>query len=90
MIRNSVCIAEFKAICLTDETRLWSIELSDQQAEHRRCVTEMHVRFSEKDKISRQCSDEEGCLYTNLRDVEWNVPLFSTRANSAQDHTTRM
>ena len=48
---------EFKAICLTDETRLWSMELSDEQAEHLRCVTEMHVRFSEKDKISRQCSD---------------------------------
>ena len=43
--------SEFKAICLTDETR---------------CVTEMHVRFSEKDKISRQCSDDEGCLCTNL------------------------
>ena len=64
--------SEFKAICLTDETRLWSMELSDQQTEHLRCVTEMHVRFSERDKISRQCSDDEGCLYTNLREVEWH------------------
>ena len=36
---------EFKAICLMDETRLWSMELPDQQTEHLRCVTEMHVRF---------------------------------------------
>ena len=64
--------SEFKAICLTDETRLWSMELPDQQTEHLRCVTEMHVRFSEKDKISKQCSDDEGCLYTSLREVEWN------------------
>ena len=42
------------------------MELSDQQAEHLRCVTEMHVRFSEKDKISRQCSGDGGCLYTIL------------------------
>ena len=40
--------SEFKAINLTDETRLWSMEPSDQKAEHPRCVTEMHVRFSEK------------------------------------------
>ena len=47
--------SEFKAIWL-----MWSMELSDQQAEHLRCVTEMHVRVSEKDKISRECSDDEG------------------------------
>ena len=51
---------EFKAMCSADETRLWSKELSDQQAEYLRCVIEMHERFSEKDKISRQCSDVEG------------------------------
>ena len=68
--------SEFKAICLMDETRLWSMELSDQQVEHLRCVTEMHVRFSENDNIFRQCSDDEGCLYTNLREVEWNFHHF--------------
>ena len=68
--------SEVKAICMTDETRLWSMELSDQQGEHLHCVTEMHVRFSEKDKISKQCSDDEGCLYTNLREVEWNFHHF--------------
>ena len=26
----------------------------------------------EKDKISKQCSDDEGCLYTNLRELGWN------------------
>ena len=70
--------SEFKAICLTDETRLWSMACSDQQAEYLRCVTAMHVRFSEKDKISTQCSDDEGCLYTNLREVEWNFHHFQT------------
>ena len=45
--------SEFKAICLTDETRLWSMEHSDQRAEHLR---EMHVRDSESDRIARQCS----------------------------------
>ena len=39
-------------------------------------MTEMHVRFSQKDKISRQCSDDEGCLYTNLREVECNFHYF--------------
>ena len=53
--------SEFKALCLTDETRLWSMEHSDQQADYLRCVSEMHVRDSEKDKISRQCSDDERC-----------------------------
>ena len=38
------------------------MEHSDQPAEYLRCVTEMHVRFSEKDKISRQCSDDDGML----------------------------
>ena len=54
--------SEFKAICLTDETRLWSMEQmehSDQRAEHLR---EMHVRDSESDRIARQCSDDEGCF----------------------------
>ena len=55
--------SEFKDICLTDETRLWSMEHSDQQAEHLR---EMHVRDSESDRIARQCSDDEGCLCTDL------------------------
>ena len=55
--------SEFKAICFTDETRLWSMEHSDQQAEHLR---EMHVRNSESDRIARQCSDDEGCLCTDL------------------------
>ena len=55
--------SEFKAICLTDETRLWSMEHSDQRAEHLR---EMHVRDSESDRIARQCSDDEGCLCTDL------------------------
>ena len=36
--------SEFKAICLTDETALWSMEYFDQQAEHLR---EMHARDSE-------------------------------------------
>ena len=66
----------FKAICLADETRLWSMKLFDQQAEHLHYVTEMHVRDSESDRIARQCSDDEGCLYTVLREVEWNFHYF--------------
>ena len=54
---------EFTAICLTDETRLWSMEHSDQQAEHLR---EMHVRDSASDRIARQYSVDEGCLCTDL------------------------
>ena len=54
---------EFKAICLTDETRLWSMENFDQQAEHLR---EMHARDSESDRIARQCSDDEECLCTDM------------------------
>ena len=68
--------SEFTAICLTDESRMGSNELSDQQAEYLRCVTEIHERFSEKDKIYRQCSDDEGCLYTDLRQSEWNFHSF--------------
>ena len=55
--------SEFKAICLTDETRLWSMECFDQQAEHQR---EMHARDSESDRIARQCSDDEGCLCIDM------------------------
>ena len=55
--------SEFKAVCLTDETRLWSMEHSDQQAEHLR---EMHVRDEESDRIAWQCSDDEECLCTDL------------------------
>ena len=51
---------------MADETRLWSMKLFDQQAEHLRYVIEMHLRDSESDRIARQCSDDEGCLYTDL------------------------
>ena len=39
------------------------MEHSDQRAEHLR---EMHVRDSESDRIARQCSDDDGCLCTDL------------------------
>ena len=58
--------SEFKAICLADETRVRSMKLFVQQAEHLRYVIEMHVRDSESDRIARQCSDDEGCLYTDF------------------------
>ena len=81
---------EFKAICSANETQLWSMELSDQQAESLRFVTEMHVRFSEKDKISRQCSDDEGCLYTNLREVEWNFHHFNSSKFDSRLHNSNV
>ena len=55
--------SEYKAVCLTDQTRSWLMEHSDQQAEHLR---EMHVRDSESDRIARQCSGDEGSLCTDL------------------------
>ena len=58
--------SEFKAIGLADETRLWSMKLFDQQAEHLYCVIEVHERDREIDRIVGQCSDDEGCLYTDL------------------------
>ena len=62
--------SELKAMYLADETRLWSMKLFDQQAVHLHCVIEMHVRGGESDKISRQCSDDEGCWYTDLVESE--------------------
>ena len=64
--------SEFTAICLTGETRLWSMEFFDEQAERVRCLDEIHVRFREKDNIFRQCSD-------NLREVEWNFAQYRPR-----------
>ena len=50
--------SEFKATCLADGRRLWSMKPFDQQADQH-CVTEMHVRDSENDRISKQCSADE-------------------------------
>ena len=65
--------SEFKAICMTDETRLWSMKYSDRQDEHLR---EMHVRDSAKNRMAKQCTGDEGCLCLDLVESKKDTSTF--------------
>ena len=76
MIRNSVCIASssVSACRMRHGCGQWNSLISKQNiyAVWLRCMC-----ASVKRTRSRQCSGDEGCLYTNLREFEWNFYHFN-------------